>query len=52
MNTVNARLPAFLFCMCYMCVCVCAGMGEAAAGAPRTQSSNGSRVCKTEAFGY
>lgn len=20
MNTVNARLPAFLFCMCYVCV--------------------------------
>lgn len=50
MNIVNARLGVFLFYMCYMCVC--AGVEEVGAGAPRTPSSNGSRVCKTEAFGY
>lgn len=52
MNRVNARLLAFLFYRCYVYVCVCAGVGEVGADAPRTQSSNGSRVCKTEALGY
>lgn len=35
-----------------MCVSVSAGVGEVMMGALRTLSSNGSRVCKIEAFGY
>lgn len=44
----------FFFYMCVMCICVCvhAGVGEVVTGEARTQSSNGLRVCKIEAFGY
>lgn len=44
----------YFFYMCVMCVHVCvrAGVGEVMTGALRTRSSNGSRVCKIEAFGY
>lgn len=54
MNIVNARLGVFLLYMCYVrvCMCACRGVGEVMTAAPRTRSSNGSRVCKIEAFGY